>query len=224
MPKKIIAIGDSFLAGSELRDPKTTWPALFAKHHGLDYQCLAQPGHTSQYVLRTLFESLQQETESCFYVLHWPSAMRFEYVDRQRDTWVQINPNAILHGNSESDTVKKCYYTYVNSLLGDKWHNLLMIYSALTTLKHTKHQFAMTVVDDFLFETDFHNPDYVTFLQDQCRPCIHWFDGQTFADWAKRNDFPHGAHGHPLEAAHQAAFKYFSTVYEKLLSNNESLT
>ena len=215
--KKVISIGDSFLAGSELKDPTATWPALFAKQHDLNYQCLALPGHTSQFVLRILFDALRTETEPCFFVIHWPSAMRFEYVDRDRDVWVQINPNAVLRGNQYSADVQKLYYQHVNSLLGDKWHNLLMIYSAVQALAQTPHCSVMTTVDDFLFDTDFHNPSYVEFLQQHCQDHVHWFNGMTFLQWSDHNKFVRGPGGHPLEQAHQQAFELFEPLYKKLI-------
>jgi hypothetical protein len=216
--KKIISIGDSFLAGSELKNFRDTWPGLFAKHYGLDYQCLARPGHTSQFVLRTLFEALRKQSDDCLFVIHWPSAMRFEYVDRSSDVWVQINPNAILHGNPQSIDVQKIYYQHVNSLLGDKWNNLLLIYTAIQTIRQTSHRFAMTLVDDFLFDTTFHNPEYVEFLQQYCKNQVHYFDNLSFLQWAKHNNFSCGPGGHPLETAHQAAFEYFETMYKKLIT------
>jgi hypothetical protein len=218
--KKVIAIGDSFLAGAELKNPNLVWPGLFAKHGGLEYDCRARGGHTSQYVLRTLLDTLHKETEPCFFVIHWPSAIRLEYVNKDCDTWVQISPNAILHGNKNSEDVKKMYYQHMNSLLGDKWHNLLMIYSAIQALKQTSHCYAMTTVDDFIFSTEFHNPGYVEFLQTNCRDHIHWFEGLTFLKWASHNNFAHGSGGHPLEHAHQCAFEYFDPIYKKLIANH----
>jgi hypothetical protein len=217
MINKIIAIGDSFLAGSELTDPCTTWPALFANKYQLEYQCLAKPGHSIQFVARTLFEAMHTESQDCLFVIHWPSALRMEYVDKQHDTWIQINPNAILFGNYYSADVQSMYYKHVNSLLGDKWHSLVMISLALDALKQTNHQYVMTTVDDFLFATDFHNPPYIEFLQNKCQDKIHWFDNLTFMKWAERNKFALGPKGHPLEHAHQKAFELFEPVYKKLI-------
>lgn len=222
MVKKVIAIGDSFLAGSELQNTRNVWPGLFADTHHLEYECQAKPGHTSQFVLRTLFEKLLTETDSCLFVIHWPSALRFEYVDRDNDSWVQINPNAILNGNIYSTEVQKIYYQHMNSLLGDKWNNLLMIYSAIQALKNTSHCCAMTAVDDFLFSTDFHTPPYVEFLQTECKSQIHLFDGLTFLQWSDHNKFPKGRYGHPLEQAHQRAFEYLNPTYKKLIDIHTS--
>jgi len=214
---KVVAIGDSFLAGSELHNPKLTWPALFADRYQLEYVCLAKGGHTIQFVIRTLFETLHKESQDCLFVIHWPNALRMEYVDRQHDTWIQINPNAVLFGNEYSSEIQTMYYKHMNSLLGDKWHSLLMISSALQILQQTNHRYVMTAVDDFLFSTDFHNPPYVEFLQHKCQEHVHWFDGMTFLKWTETNKFAVGRGGHPLEQAHQSAFEYFEPVYKKLL-------
>lgn len=223
--KKVVAIGDSFLAGAELGNSHATWPALFAAEQHLQYQCLARSGHSIQYVLRTLYECLYKEPLTCLFVLHWPSAMRFEYVNRVTDDWVQINPNAIIHGTQGSEQVQKTHYQLVNSLLGDKWQALSIIFAAVLALKQTSHAFAMTTVDDFLFATDFHTPSYIAFLQNQCRSFIHDFDGLPFHQWADRHGYAKGSAGHPLEAAHMAAFEYTKPMYQKLLdiSNSESL-
>jgi len=217
MIKKVVAIGDSFLAGSELKRSKSTWPALFADKYDLEYQCLARPGHTIQYVVRTLFEAIHTESKNCLFVIHWPNALRMEYVNKKDDTWIQINPNAILFGNDYSNQIQTMYYKHMNSLLGDKWHSLAMISIALDALKQTNHQYAMTAVDDFLFATDFHNPPYIEFLQKQCQDEIHWFDNLTFLKWAEANKFEFGPLGHPLELSHQRAFEYFEPVYKKLV-------
>jgi hypothetical protein len=220
MINKIVAIGDSFLAGSELKNSNLTWPALFAKKYQLEYQCLAKPGHSIQFVIRTLFEAMHTESQNCLFVIHWPNALRMEYVNKQDDTWIQINPNAILLGNEYSTDIQTVYYKHMNSLLGDKWHSLAMISMALQMLKQTNHQYAMTTVDDFLFATDFHNPPYIEFLQKQCQDEIHWFDNLTFLKWAEANKFAFGPLGHPLELSHQRAFEYFEPVYKKLIDEH----
>jgi hypothetical protein len=218
--EKVIAIGDSFLAGSELQQFDLTWPGLFAKKYNLKYQCLSQPGHTSQYVLRTLFESLSTEIDKCIYIIHWPSAIRFEYVDKENDNWVQLNPNSIIFGNQYSNSIQKLYYQHINSLLLDKWHTLLIIYAAIQALDKTNHQYVLTTVDDFLFDTKFHNPLYVEFLQKACKDKIYWFDNKTFTKWSTDHNFKFGRYGHPLEKAHQAAFEYFEPVFNQLLTYN----
>lgn len=210
------------MAGSEMSGPEKTWPALYAQEHDLDYQCLARPGHTSQYALRTLYESIMTETGRCLYVIHWPNAVRFEYADKTSDQWVQITPNSLHNAVASSRQVRRCYYADVNSELGEKWHNLLMIASAVSAVKNTQHRLAMTTADDFLFDTQWHNPLYVQYLQDQTRSWVLDFDGLNFERWCKINNFPIGPAGHPLEQAHQAACALFGPYYDGLTQHDSS--
>jgi hypothetical protein len=223
---KVISIGDSYIYGTELMDcgpdrpSQSTWPALYAKSIQAEYQCLARPGHTSQYVLRALLESIVQQDQQCFYIIHWPSAIRTEYVDKKDDSWIQITPNMVLpESTAESESVRKIYYSTMNSLLGDKWNNLLMIYTAIQALKSAQHRFAMTVVDDFLYHSEFHNPDYVTFLQKNTHNYITWFENLPFHNWTRLNQWPEGPHTHPLEQAHAQAFEYVKDIYNNILKD-----
>ena len=223
---KVISIGDSFLYGLELQDwgsqpSQLTWPALYAKYLQAEYQCLAKSAHSSQYVLRTLLASLHEQTQPCFYIIHWPSAIRTEYFSKTANDWVQITGTSIMNRvEGESELVQKAYYSIVNSLLGDKLHNLLMIYTAVQALKSSHHKFAMSVVDeqDFLYNKDLYDPEYVTFLQTHTEKYIHWFDGMTFHAWSKHNQWPEGPWGHPLEQAHAQAFEYFKDIYNSIIT------
>lgn len=222
MVKKLIAIGDSFLAGAELKITYNTWPGLFAKQHNLTYQCLAKSGHSGEFVLRTLFDILHTETEPCFIVIHWPNALRFEYANSATDTFIQVSPGMILNGNEYSAQVQKMYYQHVKSFLGDKWNTLRTIYTAIQALNTSSHCYAMTTVDDFLFDTDYANPDYLEFLQQQCsnNQFVFDFDGMTFTQWSDHNNFQCGPYGHPLESAHQQAFEYFEPTYKKIIATH----
>jgi len=222
MVNKVISIGDSFLYGLELSDcnngqaSQLTWPALYAQHIGAEYTCLAQPGHSCQYVLRTLLDSLQVE-QNCFYIILWPSSIRHEYYNKENNQWTQLTPNIILNQTDTSDLVCKTHYSSVNSLLGDKWQNLLNIYAATQALKNSNNFFSMSVISDFIFETEFFNPPYITFLQEKTRNYITQFDGLDFYTWAKQQNFSCGPGGHPLEEAHQNAYKYLKLIYKGIL-------
>lgn len=208
---KVISIGASVIAGAELQSPNNTWPALYAQSNNFDFENLGETGCAAQRVLRVLFESLQKESSSCFYVIHWPTSIRFEYVNKDDNTWKTISPN------TSTDLVNKVYYTEINSYLGDKFNTLLLIFAAQQALKNSQHKFAMTVDDNFLYDTKWHNPEYVTFLQAQTKDSVLWFDQYVWSDWAKQKGFPHGVGNHPLELAHSEAFKLLSPIYNTLL-------
>jgi hypothetical protein len=206
---KIVAIGASVLAGEELDNPQAVWPKLYADSRGLDYENLASIGCSTQYVLRTLLANLDQDP--CLFILHWPNSIRFEYVNKDDDSWIQVNPY------TAESAVKKIYYADINSYLGDKWNTLLMLYTAQQALTNTHHRYVMTVDDDFLYTTQYHNPSYVKFLQDQTKDCVTWFDNTTWEHWCDQQQFPRGPFKHPLEEAHQAAFEYFDSLYDTII-------
>jgi hypothetical protein len=208
---KVIIIGASVMTGAELKNPDSVWPILFAKSKSLPYKNFSLVGCSPQYVLRTLLSSLSNETEPCFYIIHWPNAIRFEYVEKSDNSWIQLGPT------DKESQIKKTYYGSINSYLGDKWSSLLYVYSALQALKNTHHKFAMTLEDKFVYETQHHNPDYVSFLQSQTKNHILWFDSMSWTDWVKHHGFALGLLNHPLEAAHEEAFSLFESVYNNIL-------
>lgn len=215
MIKQVISFGDSFFYGSELSDctltrpSLSTWPALFAKSNNVDYLCLAKPGHSPQYVLRTILDNLHQRDS--LFVIMWPSANRYEYYNKESNNWTQLTPN-----NSNSD-IHKVYYGHVNSLLGDKFNLLSCIYTAVQALTSSNIKFTMSLISDFIYTEEFFNPEYVNFLKKETQPYVSMFDGFTFTDWAARLNFTHGTNGHPLEDAHDAAYKYLEPTYKELL-------
>jgi hypothetical protein len=68
----------------------------------------------------------------------------------------------------------------------------------------------MTVLDETLFDDidpNWQLPRPIKILQDQIRPCITKFENKTFLEFSKDKGFPISETLHPLEDAHQAAFK-----------------
>jgi hypothetical protein len=201
------------MAGDELASPDSVWPAQYAISRGLAYENLARTGCSVQYVLRTLLSHMAAQTESCFYVIHWPTSIRYEYVNKDDDSWIQISPN------TDNTMVNKIYYSEINSYLGDKWNALSAIFSAQQALQLGNHKFAMSVDDDFLYQTQWHNPDYVQILQRHTQDSIMWFEDDVWSVWAKKNNFPHGCGNHPLEAAHNAAISLLESAYDNILES-----
>jgi hypothetical protein len=71
-----------------------------------------------------------------------------------------------------------------------------------------------TKVKDFRPDSFVQNPEgqawnkVIAQLQEQVLPYIIEFNGMSFLDWAKHNNYQFGPNGHPLEDAHSAAAKY----------------
>jgi hypothetical protein len=115
--------------------------------------------------------------------------------------------------------VNKVYYGEINSYLGDKWNALSAIFLAQQALRLNNHKFAMSVDDDFLYKTQWHNPDYIKILQDHTQDSIIWFEDLTWSVWAKQTNFPHGIGNHPLETAHTAAFALLASAYDNIIES-----
>lgn len=209
---KIAALGASVMFGDELASPDHVWPALYAASRGLKFENLSQPRIGPQAVLRTLVSSLSRNSDPTLYIIHWPTPIRWEYVDRDTDSWIQVSPN------SQENQVKKIYYSEINSQLGDKWNLLLFIYSAQQLLNASPHQWVMTLEDDMVYDRRWHNPDYVSFLQDSTESTVSKFEGQCWARWTEFSGFKRGPYGHPLEPAHVRAFELFAPQYDQLIA------
>jgi len=52
-------------------------------------------------------------------------------------------------------------------------------------------------------------------LQTYVQPFMKNFDGQTFLEWSRANDYPETAAWHPLEEAHRAASDFMIKVFDK---------
>ena len=65
----------------------------------------------------------------------------------------------------------------------------------------------MTYMDELIFETKWHTSPAVTNIQNYIRQWMGDFQGTTFLDWSRNNNFPISEKLHPLEPAHKAAAK-----------------
>lgn len=118
---KLIAGGDSFIYGSELKDccrpadpengiPKPyevvsnlSYTALLAKELNLEYLCVAWPGYSNSSIRRTVMNACEKEKDIKLVIVTWSFPGRYEF--RIRDSWEQLSPWSI-EDNIE-DTIKK---------------------------------------------------------------------------------------------------------------------
>ena len=219
--EKIIAIGGSPIKGIGLSDQRLSWTSLYANKYNLQHENLGMAGCTAQSVLRKLITAIHSQSTLCLFIIHWPPSSRFEYVDKTTDEWLSICTHS-LPKHPDAELIKKVYFTCINSYLGDKYNTLVNIYSAIQILKNSGHKFIMTADDDFLFQTENHNPLYVEFLQNESKNSFFWFPGNlTWAQWMLEQKYPTDAPAtaesqigyHVREDGHKAAFKYFDSIY-----------
>lgn len=96
---KLIAGGDSFIYGSELRDcidsqgreqvSHLTYPALIAKEAGLEYVCAARPGYSNAAIRRTVMDACEKYDDIDLVIVSWSFAGRYEF--RINQEWRQLS-------------------------------------------------------------------------------------------------------------------------------------
>ena len=91
------------------------------------------------------------------------------------------------------------------------------IATAINLLNIKQIPFCMTLMDTTLFDPidpDWQDPYALRALQSLIKPYIHWFDGQDFLSWSKKNNYPISDTWHPLDQAHRAAADYMIKIFD----------
>ncbi len=213
---KLLAFGDSFTWGTDLKDAddstysQTSWSALLAKNISLEYACYAVPGSSNQSISRDLLSALTDINKDDVVLLNWSWISRWDFYNLEDTRWETIRPTG-----TDTSKFSKLYFKYIQSELWDKWESLKTIALTHSILEKHKIKFIATCVDNLLIDQIYHTPGYVTALQKEIYGSILWFEDKGFFQWSKDNNFPISTDGgHPLEEAHQAAFKYIKENYE----------
>lgn len=214
---KLKSFGCSFTYGSDLSDcgpvtqgypgylispSKSTWPALLAQSLNAKYECHAKPGIGNLQIYNSILAQIES-TDSDFFVINWTWTDRFDFMDPLTEQWATLRPGS---DNKEHKLHYKYFYNQYHSMIT----NASYINSAIQLLEKHNIKFIMTAVDSVLFDTvdpGWQDPRAITLLQNEIKPHITDFDGQTFLEWAKSNDHKISPAWHPLESAHRAAFE-----------------
>ena len=230
---KLIAFGDSFTWGTDLSDEfillnntetdatlmkrygklpnkfsKLTWPSLIANDVGVDYMCHAIPGSSNQTIAREFLSNVSNISNDDMVVINWTWINRWDFYNSDNE-WETIRPSGSKSKNSE------IYFKYIQSELWDKWESLKTISTVLDVLKSNDINFLMTCIDPLILDNKWHAPSYIRAIQHNINKYILWFDEMGFYDWSKKNNFPLSTEGnHPLDKAHDEAFKYIKKHHE----------
>jgi hypothetical protein len=191
------------------RGSQHTWPALYAKHLGYRYDCLAQPGcgnlHIAEYVLN-------HSNDNALYIVGWTWIDRFDYVDPKSTRWNAIRP-------VDTTSVAQTYYRDLHSQYRDKLTSLIHAKIVIDTLKEKGHPFIMTYMDDLMFEADYRTGNAVVDLQKYVRPYMTRFEDKDFLTWSRCHGYPESPGWHPLEQAHAQAADYIIETFDKKNTN-----
>lgn len=217
---KLKSFGCSFIFGTELpidQSPRSiyellpnpyTYPSLISKHLGIPYLCHARPGAGNFEILHQILSEISKNEPSLF-VINWTWIDRFSYISDDPGPGYQkhpINPNgwkSIMPVDKDEAAVT--YYKNFHTQLRDKIETLTCIKTAIDCLRSSHSQFIMTWMDDLIWETKWHCPPSVEWLQKEIKHYLTDFEGMSFLDWSKKNQFPISDTLHPLEDAHRAA-------------------
>jgi hypothetical protein len=102
----LVAGGDSFVFGSELKDQvdgasQSTYSALLAKQNDMEYHCVAWPGNANNAISRMVVNACNQYQTQIGVIVTWTFSSRYEfrfnYNTRQKITpWYSVNAWSVL--------------------------------------------------------------------------------------------------------------------------------
>jgi hypothetical protein len=223
---KIKSFGCSFIFGSELADnpdskvladpvdqfSQLTWPALFAKQLGYDYDCHARPGAGNLQIAERVLNECSS-ADSDFFIINWTFIDRFDRFnfsgpDDEWQPWSTIRPGS-------TEKWAEIYWKNLHSEYRDKLTTLMYIKTVIDTLLENNIKFIMTYMDDLIFDQRWHVTPAVTNLQKYALPYMTTFEGKNFLDWSRSKGYPETEAWHPLEEAHAGAADYMLKVFRK---------
>ena len=227
---KIVGFGDSFVWGSEIannNDGSLAWPSLVALTLNAEYETLAEPGCDNDAIARQIYHYFSiNDSKHTLAVINWTWALRWDFYMANQDTWITLGPACVpeklvhLVDHTQAQRVVDFYKDYANSsILWNKFRNLQTIFAVQQFLKVYNIAAVQTYMDDMLFSTEWHAPDYVRQLQNLVRPHMSTWDGKNFLDWCRARGHEITDPGwHPLASAHEDAASYWKETYAQALA------
>lgn len=229
----IVAAGDSFIWGSELKDSphggpngfsQQTYTALLAKQHDIEYVCAAYPGNANNAISRMAIDACSKN-ENVFLIATWTYPQRSEFYFK--DKWVSIN--------SWHTTEKEFSREYFKHVGNSEYYELYSVLKEILFLQnycktnHIPYLFLTADNHFYLHENYVRSKDAsLENLFNQIDWC-NWFwfppglsEWETcaprgFYQWAAENKYKVGKEGHPLEEAHQDAAGLIRNKFNELV-------
>lgn len=215
------SFGDSFVFGTDLTDAscsppntvkpsKNTYSAHLAHYLDYDYQCYARPGCGNLQIAEQILSHVDKNPS--LFVIGWTWIDRYDHWGENR-TWYDTNWQTVVP--IDNTNIARNYYKDLHSQFRDKLTTLMTIKLVIDSLKQSDQKFIMTYMDDLIFDTEWHTTPAIIKLQNYVKPYMTTFDGQTFLDWSRANNYSISTTLHPLEAAHRAAGDYMIKVFRR---------
>lgn len=229
---KLKSFGCSFVFGTDLPNdedgPMATpsdhaYPVLLANQLDMPWACHARPGAGNFEILNRILTEISKG-EPMLAVINWTWIDRYSWIDetqyRPNHPYNPLGWRSILP--VETDARAEFYYRNLHTQLRDKIETLICIKSAIDCLRSAAVPFIMTWTDYLIWETKWHCPDSVAWLQAQIGPWLTDFDGKNFVDWSRDRGHNISATMHPLESAHRDAADFLWTKWNTILRSNIS--
>jgi hypothetical protein len=240
---RLIAGGDSFVWGSELIDHKhggqgghslSTFPALLAAQHGLDYECVAIPGSGNDSIARRMIEACHDQ-DDVVVLVSWTWSARYEFWITQKERWETISSAQYERKDDSAGLSRDFIQTYFNHVgFSDYWETYSSLREMMRLQDHLTARripYLFTLADNW-FEKAFclREPDKVMGSMYHNLDWRRWFffpQGERypktttprgFYQWAVEEKYQQGPQLHPLEAAHKQAAKLMSDRFLTAIS------
>lgn len=225
---KVRAFGDSFTWGSDMGDTmryfeweatpmewrqknpfsnlysRRTWQAKLAEHLGMEYKCYAKQGCSNQTIVRRFFKECPSFKPDDLIIVSFTWRNRYDFYNALTNEWETVRPTG-----TEDSRFFELYYKDIHSTLWDQVESLKAVNFITEYLKASGLNFIVTCIDDEIYRDPkcMSDPvvDSLTRLNEEH---IKWFNGMGFHRWSGVNGYPISPMWHPLEEAHEAAFKY----------------
>jgi len=131
----VVAGGDSFIFGSELKDQTSglpsmsTYSALLAKNANLNYLCAAEAGNANNAISRQVITTCEQnKNKNLLVIVMWTFTHRYEFrfnysIDRKSSPWYSINLWDIVDNPA---SLRKEFKTFNEDVFNAHLNNSLM--------------------------------------------------------------------------------------------------
>ena len=243
---KLIAGGDSFVWGSELKDhlhgglgghSKSTFPALLAAQHGLDYECVALPGSGNDSIARRVVEACHGQDDIAVLV-SWTWSARYEFWVTRQEKWETISSAQYERRSNGAGLSKEFIQTFFDDVgFSDYWET----YSSLREITRLQDHltvrnipYLFTISDNWFEKVHcLKEPDKIMSSMHHHLDWRRWFffpQGERypkteaprgFYQWAVEERYEQGPQLHPLESAHASAARLMSDRFLTLLNERQ---
>jgi hypothetical protein len=240
---KLIAGGDSFVWGSELIDHKhggqggyslSTFPALLAAQHGLEYECVAIPGSGNDSIARRVIEACYGR-DDVVVLASWTWSARYEFMFTHDNKWETVSARQYELGDELDAPHKKFIQSFFKNVgFSDYWETYSSLREITRLQDHLKARqipYMFTIADNWFPKVDsLRQPD------DVMRSMYEWIDWDRwyffpagtekretcnprgFYQWACEQRYKRGPQLHPLEEAHLDAAQMMSDRFLTAIS------